>query len=410
MSLDMHINGNIPSREDIIKRAESLIPIFKDRALEAEQDRKLPKKNIDDLFNSGLMRIYQPKRYGGYSMGWATHADAARVIARGCPSSAWIVSVVGAHAAIAGRMSLECQDEIWGSNQNQVIVTASAQISSCAVKTKGGYNLSGTWRFASGVDHSEWSIVHSHIDGNDPGDHSKYIRLLVPTSELEIIDTWHVIGMRGTGSKDIKCDNLFVPEYRTINAHATFDRNPPGASINPESYLYEMPFLPYFGSSFLGPLIGASEGAYEAYKNLTSDRKGAIFGNSIKDQVPVQHRLAESSAEIDAAVLIYNNINRVLHEKGLNKQSLSAREVAKITRDRAFIAKLCVSSVNRLFGHMGAVGLYDTNPVHRFYRDVNAMASQFGANWDRNMSIFGKFEFGLPTGDKVIDEVLKKNQ
>ena len=187
MSLDMHINGNIPSREDIIKRAESLIPIFKDRALEAEQDRKLPKKNIDDLFNSGLMRIYQPKRYGGYSMGWATHADAARVIARGCPSSAWIVSVVGAHAAIAGRMSLECQDEIWGSNQNQVIVTASAQISSCAVKTKGGYNLSGTWRFASGVDHSEWSIVHSHIDGNDPGDHSKYIRLLVPTSELEII-------------------------------------------------------------------------------------------------------------------------------------------------------------------------------------------------------------------------------
>ena len=115
MSLDMDINGNIPSREDIIKRAESLIPIFKDRALEAEQDRKLPKKNIDDLFNSGLMRIYQPKRYGGYSMGWATHADAARVIARGCPSSAWIVSVVGAHAA---HMAVGMGADVWVLDNN----------------------------------------------------------------------------------------------------------------------------------------------------------------------------------------------------------------------------------------------------------------------------------------------------
>ena len=225
----------------------------------------------------------------------------------------------------------------------------------------------------------------------------------------EIIDTWHVVGMRGTGSKDIKCENLFVPEYRTINAHQTFDRNPPGASINPESYLYEMPFLPYFGSSFLGPLIGASEGAYEEYKNLTSGRKGAIFGNSIKEQIPVQHRLAESSAEINAAILIYQNINNLLHEKGLSKNALTGEEIAKVTRDRAFIAKLCVNAVNRLVNHMGAVGLYDTNPVHRYCRDVNAMAAQFGANWDRNMAIFGKFEFGIPTGDKVIDEAINHN-
>ena len=92
------------------------------------------------------------------------------------------------------------------------------------------------------------------------------------------------------------------------------------------------------------------------------------------------------------------------------KQSLSADEIAKVTRDRAFIAKLCVNAVNRLVGQMGAVGLYDTNPVHRYSRDVNAMAAQFGANWDRNMSIFGKFEFGIPTGDKVIDEALKDNK
>ena len=408
MSLGLHRSSSVPNRDEILKCAEALIPVFKERAIETETNRCLPKKNMDDLFDAGLMRIYQPIKYGGYSMGWATHADAARVIARGCPSSAWIVSVVGAHAAIAGRMSQDCQDEIWGANQDQLIVTASAQVSSCATKTKGGYHLTGTWRFASGVDHSEWSIVHTHVEGNDPGDHSKFIRLLIPTRELEIIDTWHVIGMRGTGSKDIKCENLFVPEYRTINAHLTFGRNPPGASINPESYLYEMPFLPYFGSSFLGPLIGASEGAYETYKNLTSERKGAIFGNSIKDQVPVQHRLAESSAEIDAAILIYNNINKLLHENGLKKRSLSANEIARVTRDRAFIAKLCVNAVNRLVGHMGAVGLYDTNPVHRYYRDVNAMAAQFGANWDRNMSIFGKFEFGIPTGDKAIDEALKK--
>ncbi len=407
MSLENLINEKNPDKYEILRRAEKLIPSFRDRANEAETLRCIPKENMNDLFDSGMMRIFQPLKYGGYGMGWATHADAARVIARGCPSSAWIVSVVGAHAAIAGRMTEECQEDIWGKNQDQLIVTASAQINSCAKKTSGGYILSGTWRFASGVDHSEWSIVHSHVDGNDPHDHSLFIRLLIPTSELKIVDTWHVVGMKGTGSKDINCESLFVPEYRTINAHHTFNRNPPGASVNPESYLYEVPFLPYFGSSFLGPLIGATEGAYEQYKSLTSDRKGAIFGNSVKEQIPVQHRLAESSAEINAAVLIYENINNLLHQKGIEKLSLTGEEIAKVNRDRAYIARLCVNAVNRLVGQMGAVGLYENNPVQRYSRDVNAMAAQFGANWDRNMAIFGKFEFGLPTGDKIIDEAIK---
>lgn len=405
MSLSLDYETSIPSRDTIINRAKSLINDLGSRSDEADSMRRLPDSSMQDLFSSGMLRILQPKRFGGYEMDWAMHSDAARIIAKGCPSSAWIVSVVGAHSAIVGRLSEVCQEEVWGKNQDQLIATASARVKGEATKVSGGYVVSGVWRFASGIDHAEWSMISTHLGGNDPHDHTKYIRLLIPVNEIEIVDTWHVVGMKATGSKDIKCEKVFVPDHRVINAHESFGKNPPGSKVNPEGYLYQVNFLPYFGSSFLGPLIGAAEGAYEAYKSITSVKKGAIFGNSVAEQVPVQIRLSESSAELSAAVLLYENISKILHSRGSKREELTPEEYVLINRDRAFIAHLCVNATSRLVKQMGATGLFKDNPVHSFARDVSAMATQLAANWDRNMSLFGKYELGIKTGDRMVDSV-----
>ena len=396
MSLGVQVeSGNCPSREELFERAKALVPRLQDRAKETEELRRLPDKTIEDLFTTGMLRILQPARFGGYEMDWAVHADAARIIAWGCPSTAWIVSVVGAHAAIVGRLPELCQKEVWGENENQLTATASARVKGCAVRAKGGYDVSGVWRCASGVDHSEWCMISTYVEGEDTQDHSKYIRMLIPIGNVNIIDTWFVSGMRGTGSKDISCTNVFVPEHLTINAHLSFGKSPPGAKVNSNGYLYDVAFLPYFGSSLLGPMIGAAEGAYEAYRRITTDRKSVLFGQSVAAQAPVQQRLAESSAEINAAHLIYNASNALLHKRGQAREDLKKNEQVQIGRDRAYVAKLCTDSVTRLVRQMGAIGIFDDNPVQRYYRDISSMATQVAVNWDRNMTAFGGSELGV---------------
>jgi 3-hydroxy-9,10-secoandrosta-1,3,5(10)-triene-9,17-dione monooxygenase len=390
-----------PTLEEILKRAEGMLPALRERAKEAEELRRLPDATVEELYENGMMRLLQPKRYGGYEMDWAAHAEAARVLARACSSTAWIVSVVGAHAAILARMPKQCQDDVWGPNQNQVIATASARREGTARKVDGGYVVAGTWRFASGVDHADWCMVPAPLEAKERGLHDApgFMRVLMPKSDYTILDTWFVSGVKATGSKDVRCDDVFVPDYRVMDSRATFAPNPPGAEVNPDHYLYTLEFGPYFGSSLLGPMLGAAEGAYADYRDITAVREGALFGGKVAGLAQVQQRLSESAAEIKAARLMYESNNQILHERGVAGVGLTAAELVEMNRDRAFVAKLLISAVTRLVRQMGAMGLYDDNPVQRHYRDITAMGTQIAVNWDRNITPFGKNELGLGADD-----------
>ncbi len=386
-----------PTLDEILRRAEGLLPALRERAHEAETLRRLPDATVKDLYATGMMRLLQPKRYGGYEMDWAAHAEAARVIARACSSTAWVVAVVGAHAAILARMPKQCQDEVWGPNQDQIIATASARKDGTARQVDGGYIVTGTWRFASGVDHADWCMVPAPVEAGERGLHDApgFLRVLMPKADYEIQDTWFVSGVKASGSKDVHCDEVFVPEHRVMDSRATFAPNPPGAAVNPEHYLYRLEFGPYFGSSLLGPMLGAAEGAYADYRDITAVREGALFGGKVAGMVQVQQRLAESAAEIKAARLVYESNNRLLHERGAAGKGLNHDEMLEMNRDRAFVAKLLIGAVTRLVRQMGAMGLYDDNPVQRHYRDLSAMGTQIAVNWDRNVTPFGKSELGL---------------
>ena len=127
-----------PSPEEIFSRARDLVPVLRERAQETEKRRSLPPETMRDLYDAGLLRILQPARYGGYEMDWPMHLEAARILARVCPSTAWIVSVVGAHAAIAARLNKRCQDDIWGDSHDVLIATATAPSVGGVYKVDGG--------------------------------------------------------------------------------------------------------------------------------------------------------------------------------------------------------------------------------------------------------------------------------
>jgi 3-hydroxy-9,10-secoandrosta-1,3,5(10)-triene-9,17-dione monooxygenase len=363
-----------------------------------------------ELYDAGLLRVYQPKRYGGLEMEWPALPEAARIIASACPSTAWIVAVVGGHATIIGRLPKKMQDEAFSSGVNQLFVTASAQTTGTVTRVRGGYRLNGVWRFASGADHATWFMVHGEVLTTRGRATGEIMRVMAPAREVRVVDTWHVAGLRGTGSKDLAFDNLFIPESRAIPSRESFDAGAPGAKVNPGCYLYDVPFMPYFAGWILGPILGAAEGAYAAYRDATRGRIGAMTGATVAEMATVQERLAESAADIRAATLVYDASNALLHAAGRARRMLTIDETILLNRDRAYVARLCLTAVQRLVRQMGAVGIYDTNPVQRFARDILVAQTQLAVNWDQNLLPFGRRELGLLTGNARIDERIETEE
>ncbi|MDA1057963.1 MAG: acyl-CoA dehydrogenase family protein [Proteobacteria bacterium] len=382
---------DIPTIDDLTDRATALVPYLKEHAAATEQRRTLSSDTVAKLHEAGFFRFFRPKAYGGYEMDWGSQYRFAKVLAHGCPSTAWVAAVVGQHSCHVARFAKQAQDEVWPDQADLLIATGS--LPRANVKTErvaGGVRVSGSIGFASGVDHSGWAMASVPIDGAGH-------QILLPRADYEVEDTWFVAGMRGTGTKDIHVPGALVPDHRVMPSVVFNESQPPGAGVNP-GYIYAMEFAPVQGSSPVGPLIGTAEGALATYIDMTRTKKGAIFGNKIAESSAVQMRLAESAAEINAADAVAVRDFQVLHEAGKTGRRLSDAERTAIVRNRAMIAKLCVRATQRLVQMMGALGLADDNPVQRHFRDVQAMVTQIGVAFDVNMPPWGRLALGLDPG------------
>lgn len=393
----------VPTAAEMIARARALIPKLRERARQTEQLRRLPPETVADLKAAGIHKIYTPRRYGGFEMDWGVHVDVTRELGRACGSTAWVASVVYCHTWLLARFPPKAQEEFWPKCPDAVIGTAFAGGGTMR-EVKGGYVLNGQWKFSSGIDHSDCAVVAARVGDYDPhsGQRAIFRMALLLPEDYEMIDVWESEGLRGTGSNDIKVTELFIPAHRTILTEEATGTTPPGAKLH-DKYIYSVEFSPYFFTLIAGPMMGTAIGAFEEYCRQTTTRKGQMSKESIVDQVPVQIRVGESAAELQAARLLIDNVNKWLGDFGIARRPLPGTSLAAIRRDLALAAKLCLRSAGRIAGMMGVTGQIGHNPVQRLYRDLRTICSHGGIQWDASMGPVGKLLFGLSTGDAKVD-------
>lgn len=389
------------SLEELVKRARDLVPTLRERAGETEKLRQLPDETMADLHRLGLLKYYQPKMFGGYEMDWGAHSEIAYELARGCTSTAWIQCVVGAHTWMAARFGMEAQKEMFA-DPDVLIATAFAGGRDVEVKkVDGGYILSGEWSFASGLSHSGWAIVGSQAQSATRDEYEMTLFAL-PKGDFQYVDNWYVSGLRGTGSMNIKVENVFIPDHRSVPI-STFDSGTTEGAKAHKSYTYRAYMPEFFFSVPLGPIVGTAVGAMETYLEITKKRVGAMFGEKIAEQTPVQTRIAESSAEIAAAKLLNKRVFEILHNRGVKGERVTKDEMVRLKRDCVFIGKLCSQAVTRLVKMMGASGLSDKNPVQRFHRDMEALTAHQSQQWEIGMTPVGRWALGLDIGNEIMD-------
>lgn len=227
-------------RQRLSQRARELVPILRERALNAAQAGQLPEETLKDFQDAGFFRILQPSRWEGYELEPKDFFDVQMTLAEGCMSSAWVLGVVAIHNWQLALFDDRAAQDVWG-RDSSVLISSSYMPVGKVERVEGGFKLSGRWGFSSGSKHCEWAFLGALVPPEEAGGAPDYRTFLVPRSDYQILDNWNVMGLEATGSHDILVENAFVPEYRTHRALDGFMQNSPGNAVN-TAPLFRLPF------------------------------------------------------------------------------------------------------------------------------------------------------------------------
>ncbi len=384
---------------EAMRRARALVPVLRERAEGAEGAREMQKETLDDLHRTGLLRFHQPRRWGGMELDFISLFDIPAEVARGCASTGWNVANLGVHHWMLALYDERAQEEVWSQNPEALIASGIAYPQGRGRRVDGGFVISGFWNFSSGVDAADWNMLAVMIrDGDRVVDHRM---CLVPRRDYEIVDDWHALGMRSTGSKSVRATDVFVPEHRALCMYlARGGSQFPGARINPNP-LYRVP-LSAFGSHCLaGAGVGNAQAALELTIEAIRERSTNYTAMRMRDFQAVQLRVAGAGAKVDAARLIIRADCLEGQRIAAENRAPTVEEKLRCKRNVAYAMELCTEAVDALHALAGANGIYDRYPIQRLFRDQHALTGHIGFSWDAQGAPWGLVvlggEFSSPT-------------
>ncbi|MEB3100089.1 acyl-CoA dehydrogenase family protein [Ferviditalea candida] len=384
------------THEEAVVRAKNLVPSIKSRANYTEEFRRQPRETIEEFIDSGFIRMLMPKRWGGSELGFDTFYKTTVEIAKADPSAGWIFSLLVVHSWMLAYFPEAAQRDVWGENPDACITTSFSPFSENQVTpVEGGYLVNGDWGYSSGVDHSDWAMLYTGIETNEPVEMPKIVMMVVPRSDYTVLDTWKTTAQKGTGSNNLRLKDVFVPEHRTIDMISWCQKGDgPGNKLN-DAPLYKHPLYAAMPVCLTSALFGASVGTYELWRDSI---KSKLTARSVKvaDFTHQQIRVAEVSATIAAAEALFEKTLERLR----SEEPIDTYEKLRIRRNYGFIAKLCNQAVKTMMDHSGAGVIYETNPLQRYWRDVQASSMHITFNMDWLGEMFGKLELGLPLSQK----------
>lgn len=379
--------------DEMVRRARELAPSLKERVALTEQLRRMPDETERELHRLGLFRVVQPRRVGGAELDVGVLIDVCAEIARVCPSTAWNIGNLASHHWMLGYFPPQAQDEIWDVSPDTLIATSLAFPCGDGRKADGGYVVSGRWPFSSGVDNSDWNMLAVTVREADKAVDQRFA--LLHRSQYEIIDNWQALGLCGTGSKDIAAHAVFVPEYRTTALKSLVGGEHVGSEKNPGP-LFRMPFLA-IGSYILGGVaLGCAEGAYRGYVAAARRRNTTYTGTPAGAFQAVQIKVAEAAVRIEAAALMMREDCRQASATAEAGEAPSLGDKLRWRRNAAWTVRQCVEAVDLLQAVSGAGGLYTTNDMPRFFRDMHAISAHIIYAFDVQATMFGTHELGIP--------------
>ncbi len=385
--------GAEPGPEDYVARAEAILPLLRQFEPGNNDRRTVHADAAAAMKQAGLFRILQPRRLGGAELGLRTMHDVVRILARGSPSAAWILMVLLAHSWILGMFDEAVQDEV-AADDPDTVIGGSLAPTARAVRAAGGWRLTGRWPFASGTDHAKWNLLGVRVAGDAPG-LPPAIHAIVPVRDCAVNDNWFTMGLRGTGSKEVVLDDVFVPDHRVMPTPVLYGGESPWGRRHP-TWLHMMPVRPGLSYHVSAPVLGLAQQFYADFVATTRVRDDKYTGTRKADVPGLQLRVAESALDIRAAELLLGGAADRFDMLARERRGATPEEVVDLRYTVAYAVERCRAAVERLFAAAGANATYDVSPLQALFRDITVAAHHGTVDYDVNAEQYGRVVLGLP--------------
>lgn len=380
-----------------IANVERILPLVRAHADEMEGERTLSPEVVSALGQAGIFRMTVPVEYGG--PGEADALEEVRVfeaIARADGATGWCAMISGGTPLISAFMADAGIKEVYADGPD-VICAGGFAPTGMAVPVDGGFQVSGKWSFASGIAHSSWLFAGCMVieEGRPrmlPNGMPDLMHAFVPTSEAEVLDTWHVSGLCGSGSNDFTVENLFVPEHRTLRV---FGRQCPRSEP-----IHRMPLLPLFATHTAAVALGIGRAALDEITRLAQEKTPTMSMQSLAERPTMQLGIADAEAGLRSSRAFLFEALEDAWSTVVAGEAVSTRQHALVRLASAHATRAAAAAADFAYTAGGGTSLYRKSPLQRYMRDVHAVTQHIIVS-PPVMNAAGRVLVGLDPGTPV---------
>ncbi len=362
-----------------LHRVRELTPAIRRRSDEIESNSRLPLDLVADLRTAGCFRMHVPASYGGDDLPLSDALDVVEQLAYADGSTGWTV-MIGSHTPVLfGFLPRPSFEAIYARGPD-VIGAGSLAPKGHAVPVDGGYRVSGQWSFASGCQHADWIIAHAMVVGGGetrllPNGMPEMVVAVLRATEVEIVETWRVAGMRGTGSHDVRVQDAFCPVERTFRLF--------GGAPSVDAPIFAIPPLSVTAIHQAAVALGVARAALDEIVELAGGGKRRLFAsNRLAESALFQDALGQADVIVRAArALLYADADATWH-KARRREEFSSLERVRLRATAAHVMRMAIQVVDTAYTAGGGTSIYATSPLQRRLRDIHVQSQHIAVSRD----------------------------
>ncbi|MCP5026877.1 MAG: hypothetical protein GY929_11400 [Actinomycetia bacterium] len=375
---------------DTLSDAREIAAMVMPRGDEIEAARRVPTDIISDMRSRGMFLQCIPKALGGREAEPLETLHMIEEIARADGSTAWVAMVASTTALLSGYLDDHWAREIYGTDPNVITAGATAPTGR-AIRVDGGIEVTGQWQWGSGCDHADW-LVGGSLLVDESGDlildesgAPHHLLPLLAADQIEILDTWYVHGMAGSGSTDFTTNRAFVPDGRWLRFGHNHPRLPG---------LYQFPLLGFLGLGVCSISLGVARRAIDELVLLAADKVPTASKNTLAQRGYVQSAVAEAEAAVRSSRALLREAVEGAYETATSGGPLTIEHRALLRLATTNASRQSAKAVDLMYNAAGGTPVYNRSPLSRIFRDMH-VATQHLMVGPPTYELVGRYYLGL---------------
>lgn len=377
------------SHEELLASAKQLSGEFYQRADEIEQQRRIPSDISKQMAAAGFYRLAVPRAVGGLEVSPAVSSEVFETLARGDASCAWVAFIGATSGSALSGVPVSAAQQIF--TRPDSMMTGVFAPTGKAHRVTGGFRVSGRWQWGSGSQNADWVLGGCILMENgepllDEHGRPRNHMVVLPASDIEFIDSWHVSGLCGTGSLDYQVDDVFVPEERVVG----YLREGRVAA----SPLYSFPNFTFLALGVGAVCMGLARAAIDELLALGAQKKRVGSSKTIAYKSTAQVKVAQAEAALRSARLFYYDALAQAWQQALDDRSVSVERRRDVRLATTHAVMTCANVVDEMYNLGGGTSVYKASRLQRYFRDVH-VATQHIMVAPSTLETIGGHLFGL---------------